>query len=824
MGLIVFRKSAYLAIAIFSCLLLSCKGGGGSEGSSPDKPAKNKQTSTISGTVSFILSLVINESHAADKPLCSSTCSIEAGKKCVILSELIDKSSVRELCRTQLNNGSYKFDINSPSLSALKGKALRLEILNYDGTKRQITGTIDEDTENLSLKINPVTTYASAIMEEDYKENGKQAVESIIDNPGQKLRKDLIIMCQEITEDNVDFWIRERLQALMSLPGKNILISFRKIMSGDGDLTPIQIEINNFCNMGVVVNPPPPSESPLWIFFAQAYAADGRPECTADIELQIWIHIDTKEPSICRDGEWRIWNLSGPKGDKGDPGNQGLKGDIGLTGPQGPQGVTGTQGLQGPQGVAGPTGTQGLQGDAGPQGLPGPQGIPGPIGPQGESGGSNSNTYSGGIITLRSTYNKYNRGSIAEEDSACQRELGSNYVLASKEEFILLASKATYDVQGYRVRIGTYTGVCQDLISGINCYGDGGDQGAFGINNTDFARPIACIHKASLVRSSYTLLSPVNITDTKLNDACIADFGTSFKSASKFDLPLITNGSYTKNNSGTGGVLKNVSFILAGESNQDLTTLGWNANSTYTHDSNKTEQLSFSVYDNLLAYVFPTLCLGGHGNNSLVQGSGAYGKLMFTKALMDTTITDTEKNSLCALEYGESFVAANFLETAYYIKNGAPHGFSYGAAGTDSAHHSIFGHPSGTSQSVFFLTTKLSAGAPRTDSRLACIRKGASVRFTSAPLDSHSTFSSKNTACSQEHGMGYRAANYHEILNGIETCGEQGTDYRFTAGEDNFISSISCWRNKLGYKDMTTIYPQWYDNGSVNVPLACIKN
>lgn len=247
----------------------SCGGGGSSAGENTSSPKKNENndTRTISGSVSQILSFFVTDVYAGE--VCKSTCNL-SDNECVILSEVQDNGSILELCRTPLTDNKFKFDV---SKKETENMILKAEVLNFNGQRRQINLLPNGKGSNLNVSITPAATVEASIVDDLIKESKINEAKSILDSPGQNLKKDLIYMCEEITEDNVQDWVQKRLQILMSVSGKNLMKEFRDIYYSDNpDLSPIQNEINSFCSLAEIEDEPTRPRS--WSLFAEAVAAE----------------------------------------------------------------------------------------------------------------------------------------------------------------------------------------------------------------------------------------------------------------------------------------------------------------------------------------------------------------------------------------------------------------------------------------------------------------------------------------------------------------------------------------------------------------------
>lgn len=247
----------YLVIAI---ILISC-----GKSSSEDNKKGNKDSLEISGTISMIANTVFPTAEAAEQEVsCSSICLNIDQTKCLKLNLIEGNGSLKLLCKTDIkDNGTYSFNIENKG--SLKGKALKIEVDNFNGYPRSFFTDVGdiESTEKIKSDINEITTAISDVEKKYFidNKNGVATPNLSKEEHGQLLKRDLIRMCPNvITENNVLDVIRRYMGVLASSDKSSLLIEFRKL-SELGSVANIQSQIDSFCSL--VQNPNQGSTYPL---------------------------------------------------------------------------------------------------------------------------------------------------------------------------------------------------------------------------------------------------------------------------------------------------------------------------------------------------------------------------------------------------------------------------------------------------------------------------------------------------------------------------------------------------------------------------------
>lgn len=151
------------------------------------------------------------------------------------------------------------------------------------------------------------------------------------------------------------------------------------------------------------------------------------------------------------------------------------------------------------------------------------------------------------------------------------------------------------------------------------------------------------------------------------------------------------------------------------------------------------------------------LSAGEVDNTSYVcQATSRQRTIRVTDATINTAATDDEKDNFCKGEFGQSYVAATFLD-AVYNWPAVVYGWSVYGFGIAGKTVSVLPQELSLYEVIYFSWS--SAGTYK----LACIEKSAPLRFTRATLASNVSNTEKTALCQTELGAIYSAASVQDV-------------------------------------------------------------
>jgi hypothetical protein len=144
-------------------------------------------------------------------------------------------------------------------------------------------------------------------------------------------------------------------------------------------------------------------------------------------------------------------------------------------------------------------------------------------------------------------------------------------------------------------------------------------------------------------------------------------------------------------------------------------------------------------------------------NTSYVcQARSGQRTIRVTDATIDTAATDEEKDNFCRGEFGQSYVAATFLDAVY---NWPAVGYGWSVYGFGIAGKTTSILPQQLSLYEVITFSVNYAGTYK----LACIEKFAPLRFTRATIASNLSNAEKTALCQAELGSIYSAASVQDV-------------------------------------------------------------
>ena len=243
--------------------------------------------------------------------------------------------------------------------------------------------------------------------------------------------------------------------------------------------------------------------SPRTIFDAaqSVLSLSSLPTCDSSLDGKIFYLSDSSEFKAWSNGSWSTLNLVGP---------------------QGPPGVTGPAGATGPQGATGQTGPTGATGSAGATGPVGPSGVDGTFIPP---------------IRFTST-TIYSNADTASKDSHCSNQFGANFESAQPMELMFYLKSGPGNISFNSLLYAVYSVFETDLPYGIQTIQNWDTGGA------QYSARLACILKTAPFRLTRANLSS-GASDNDKDNLCASEYGSSYKSMSRYELSYLNEISHT---------------------------------------------------------------------------------------------------------------------------------------------------------------------------------------------------------------------------------------------------------------------------------------